>query len=99
MAWRVRLRILSSFVQDPLKTDSLPETDDFNHFRKALQTSSIPISRLAFSHVWEHSGLTGDQLNIERQAATHMGVVTLESQSRDQTPKQKTGSVSTLSVA
>lgn len=90
VAWRVRLRILSDFAQDPLIIKNLPNTDDFKYFRQPLQTSSIPISRAAFSRVWVHSGLTGDVLDIERQTATRMGTRALEDQNRDQTPKQKT---------
>lgn len=90
VAWRVRLRILSDFAQNPLIVDGLPDTDEFKYFKRSLQTSSIPISRAAFSRVWVHSGLKGDALDVERQAATRMGIKALEHQSRGQTPKQKT---------
>ncbi|MDX8540087.1 HNH endonuclease signature motif containing protein [Mesorhizobium abyssinicae] len=78
VTWRAPLKLLGNLVEKPVAVDDLPDDGEFVHFRMPLMTSTIPISRRAFSEVYHRAGLTRPNLTDEQKAATPAGIKMLE---------------------
>lgn len=89
ITWRAPLRLLANLVGKPIAADALPTDDDFQHFRRALQTSTIPITRRAFSELFARAGIVRPGLTDEQKAATLSGVRQLELEAGNADPKRK----------
>lgn len=87
--WRAPLRLLANLVGRPIAADALPSDDDFQYFRHALQTSTIPITRRAFSEIFARAGIVRPGLTDEQKASTPSGVRQLEIEARSADPKRK----------
>jgi hypothetical protein len=89
VTWRAPLKLLANLVGRPIAADELPEDDGFQHFRHALQTSTIPITRRAFSELFRRAGITRPALTDEEKATTVTGIRALEIEASKADPKRK----------
>jgi hypothetical protein len=89
ITWRTSLRRLANLRTSPVAADDLPEEKDFAHFRQALQTSTIPITRRAFAEVYRRSGIVRGGETDEEKAATLPGVSALELEAVSADPKRR----------
>jgi hypothetical protein len=87
--WRAPLRVVANLLSAPIFTADLPATNVFKHFHRALQTSSIPMSREAFAHLWELAGPRANRVTLERLADRNDGIVELEKTAQDEDPVLK----------
>lgn len=86
---RAEFRIVANLVRSPVLASSLPGDADFDILRKALQFSTIPVTRQAFAGLWKLSGASSANLDAERLAETKSGVEQLERQADGATPERK----------
>ncbi|MEP9373862.1 hypothetical protein [Mesorhizobium sp. KR1-2] len=89
VTWRAPLKLLANLVNHPIASDELPANEHFDHFRVPLQTSTIPISRQAFSELYRRSGIVRPGLTDEQKAETVPGVRALEIEASNADPKRK----------
>ncbi|TIP06444.1 MAG: HNH endonuclease [Mesorhizobium sp.] len=89
ITWRAPLKLLGNLVETPIAVDELPDDGDFAHFRMPLMTSTIPISRRAFSEVYQRAGLTRPDLTDEQKAATPAGIKMLELEASKADPTRR----------
>lgn len=88
-AWRARLQILVNLVDAPIEVEKLPGEEDFNRLKRALRTPTIPISRHAFSIIFNQSGAAAPQISDIRNAASTSGIQILEQKAANADPKTK----------
>ena len=88
-AWRAKVRLLANLVDAPIDAESFSDGDEFQYLKSALQTSTIPLSRVAFEAIVSRSGVDKLDLTVERRAATVDGIRRLEAMSRSMTPNKK----------
>ncbi|MCR8493160.1 HNH endonuclease signature motif containing protein [Ochrobactrum sp. WV_118_8] len=87
--WRVPLTVLANLVDRPVSVDTLPDGDDFTHFRKPLPNSTIPITRAAFTEIWRQAALSGAAPTMEGKADGLVGVRLMELEARNADPKRR----------
>ncbi len=87
--WRAKLRLVANLVDGPVGTDQLPDTAEFEYFRRPLQTSSIPLSAAAFQAVVTLAGDACADINAVLTAVDPGGVKALEVAAQGRSPKVK----------
>ncbi|WP_292186939.1 EVE domain-containing protein [Mesorhizobium sp.] len=89
VTWRVQLKLIANLASRPISAGELPPGDEFQHFSRPLQTSTIPITRRAFSELYRRAGIVRPGLTDEEKAATVTGVRALEIEAGNADPKRK----------
>jgi len=87
--WRARIQILANLVDTPIEVEKLPEEEDFKLLKNALNTTTIPISRHAFSIIFKQCRTAAPTISDIRNAASKSGIRILEQKATNADPKTK----------
>lgn len=88
-AWRTRIQVLANLVDAPIEVEKLPDEEAFKHLKKALNTTTIPVSRRAFSTIFHQCGIAAPTVADIRNAANKSGIRILEKQAANADPKTR----------
>jgi hypothetical protein len=78
IAWRAPVRIMADLSTKPVVVDEFPDTEDFKFLKSPLPTSTMPLSRRAYSAIFDLADVETGDISIQRLAQHVSGVQRIE---------------------
>jgi len=89
LRWRSGLRLIANLIDNPIRTDTLPDEEAFLYLKRPLMTSTIPLGRLAFDDLFRRSQVEKLEVEAARSVDTPEDVRQLELASANLDPKRR----------
>lgn len=89
LRWRSGLRLIANLIDNPIRTDTLPDEEAFLYLKRPLMTSTIPLGRPAFDDLFRRSQAGKLDVEAARSVDTPEDVRQLELASANLDPKRR----------